>query len=69
MSELFNVEKMEKSIKKAKRRSTWKTVLITVVVLGVVSIVGVIANRQLTYQFEQPVAQSFYHFRSNYWCQ
>lgn len=62
MSELFDVGKMEQSINKAKRRSTWKTVLITVTVLTIGGIVGVFLNRTVTPLMEQPIADSFHLF-------
>ncbi len=55
MDDIFDVNKMEKSIKKAKRRASWKTILITIVVLVVIIIVGTIANRNINYRLEGPV--------------
>ncbi|HHW39366.1 MAG TPA: hypothetical protein GXX18_19475 [Bacillales bacterium] len=53
--DIFDVNKMEKTIKKAKRRANWKIVLISVIVLIVVIIVGSILNRSITYKLETPV--------------
>ncbi|WP_431029843.1 anti sigma factor C-terminal domain-containing protein [Lysinibacillus sp. LZ02] len=53
--DIFDIKKMEKTIKKAKRRANWKTVLITIIVLVVVIIVGTIMNRNINYKLERPV--------------
>ena len=58
MDEIFDVTKMEKTIKKAKRRANWKIVLITFGVLIIVLVVGMIANREITYSLESPVLSS-----------
>lgn len=62
MSELFDLDKMEKSIKHAKRRSSWKTVLITIGVLAIIGIGSVLINRTVTPLLEQPIRDSFYLF-------
>ena len=64
MGELFDVSKMERSIKKAKRRSTWKTVFITFAVIVVVGIGSVVVNRIVTPLLEFSVADSFYYFNN-----
>ncbi|MEC2074459.1 anti sigma factor C-terminal domain-containing protein [Alkalihalophilus marmarensis] len=56
--DIFDVKKMEKTIKKAKRRANWKTVLITVMVLFVIIIAGSIINRNITDKLEMPVQLS-----------
>lgn len=48
IDDLFDVNKMKKTIKKAKWRANWKTVLITIIVLFVLTIVGTIANQKIT---------------------
>ncbi|NEU30345.1 hypothetical protein GN156_06070 [bacterium LRH843] len=53
--DIFDVKKMEKTIKKAKRRANWKTALITIIVLIIVIIVGMIVNRDINYNLETPV--------------
>lgn len=55
IDDIFDVKKMEKTIKKAKRRANWKTVLITMIVLIVIIIAGSIMNRNITYKLETPV--------------
>lgn len=62
MEELFNVEKMEKSIGKAKRRSTWKMIFISVAVIFILGIVGLLANRVITPKIALPIEVSFQHF-------
>ena len=47
---------MEKTIKQAKRRSTWRTVLITIIVLAVTVIGGSMVNKAVT-RFMQSQAQ------------
>ncbi|MGN7479033.1 anti sigma factor C-terminal domain-containing protein [Solibacillus silvestris] len=64
MGELFNIKKMEKSINRAKRRSTWKTVLITVIVLFAALIVGFVANSKLIPVLAYPIEDSFHHFQT-----
>ncbi|MFJ8261141.1 anti sigma factor C-terminal domain-containing protein [Rummeliibacillus sp. NPDC094406] len=58
IDDIFDVTKMEKTIKKAKRRANWKTVLITLIVLIVVTVIGMIANREINYRLEMPVLES-----------
>jgi len=58
IDDLFDIKKMEKSIKKAKRRASWKSVFITVAVLIILIIVGTIANRNITNQLEGPILNS-----------
>lgn len=58
IDDIFDMKKMEKTIKKAKRRASWKTILITVAVLVIVIIVGTIANRTITYRLESPIQLS-----------
>ncbi|MFF5995407.1 anti sigma factor C-terminal domain-containing protein [Lysinibacillus sp. KU-BSD001] len=53
--DIFDIKKMEKTIRKAKRRANWKTVLVTLIVLVVVMIVGTIMNRNINYKLERPV--------------
>ncbi|MCM3709543.1 anti sigma factor C-terminal domain-containing protein [Sporosarcina luteola] len=53
--DIFDVEKMEKTIKKAKRLANWKTVLMTIIVLIIATIAGTILNRSITYKLEKPV--------------
>ncbi len=55
MDDIFDVNKMGKTIKKAKRRANWKTVLITIIVLFFIFIAGSIMNRNITDKFETPV--------------
>ncbi|MGG0655414.1 anti sigma factor C-terminal domain-containing protein [Rummeliibacillus pycnus] len=55
IDEVFDITKMEKTIKRAKRRANWKTVLITLIVLIVVAVVGLIGNREINYWLETPV--------------
>lgn len=55
IDDIFDVNKMGKTIKKAKRRANWKTVLISIIVLIVVMIVGSIINRSITYKLETPI--------------
>lgn len=62
VEELFNLEKMEKSIGKAKHRSTWKMIFISVAVLLTLGIGGVVANRSITQKLASPVESSFQHF-------
>ena len=54
IDDLFDVNKMEKSIKKAKWRANWKTVFITIIVLFVLTIAGTIANQKITEALEKP---------------
>ncbi|MFJ7952997.1 anti sigma factor C-terminal domain-containing protein [Lysinibacillus sp. NPDC096418] len=63
MEDLFNKEKMEKTIKKAKRCGTWKTVLITFTVLVVTVISGLMINNSVRRNLEMPVRLSFEHFQ------
>lgn len=56
------MKKMEKTIKKAKRRASWKTILITIAVLVIVIIVGAIANRSIVYRLEAPIQISATEF-------
>lgn len=63
MGELFNIEKMEKSIGKAKRRSTWKMIAISAGVLMIVSIGSYFVNRTITPKLESPIANSFANFK------
>lgn len=58
IDDIFDVTKMEKTIKKAKRRANWKTVFITLIVLIVVAVVGLIGNREINYWLEMPVLES-----------
>lgn len=58
LDHLFDMEKMEKTIKKAKRRANWKTVLITVVVIAALVVVGYIANQKITQVLEGPISIS-----------
>ncbi|MER2107904.1 MAG: anti sigma factor C-terminal domain-containing protein [Solibacillus sp.] len=62
MSDLLDLTKMEKSIKKAKRRSMWKPVVVTIGLLLLFIIVFFFANRTITHQLEQPTADSYWHF-------
>lgn len=63
MGELFNIEKMEKSIGKAKRRSTWKMIAISAGVLMILSVGGYFANRTITPKLESPITESFTYFK------
>ncbi|WP_413366935.1 anti sigma factor C-terminal domain-containing protein [Lysinibacillus sp. 3P01SB] len=58
MDDLFNVEKMERTIKKAKRRATWKTVLITMLVLTFIVVFIALANPKATGVMEGKVTDS-----------
>ncbi|ATP40489.1 hypothetical protein CSE16_10760 [Solibacillus sp. R5-41] len=63
IDDLFDVNKMEKTIRKAKWKSNWKMVMISSIVLIVVIIVGSILNRFITQKLENPVqfsASGFY---------
>lgn len=63
IEDLFDVNKMEKTIRKAKRRANWRIVMISIIVLIVVIIVGSILNRIITHKLETPVqfsANGFY---------
>ncbi|MBD8034324.1 anti sigma factor C-terminal domain-containing protein [Solibacillus merdavium] len=62
MGELFNIEKMKKSISKAKRRSTWKTVLISMIVIVVVLFSSILANGFITPLLASPVQNAFYQY-------
>lgn len=62
IDDIFDVKKMEKTIKKAKRRANWKMVLITVVISFVIILVGTIVNRDINYKLEGPVQISFSGF-------
>lgn len=64
MGELFNIEKMEKSIGKAKRRSTWKMIAISAGVIMILGVGGYFANRIITPNLEFPIADSFANFKS-----
>lgn len=64
MDELFDVKKMEKSIKKAKRRSTWKTIIITIIALLVLTFFGYLANNKITQVSTFPIEDSFNHFQT-----
>ena len=58
IDDIFDVKKMEKTIKKAKRRSNWKVILITMSVLLFVIIAGSIMNRTINYKLETPIQLS-----------
>lgn len=58
LDHLFDMEKMEKTIKNAKRRANWKTVLITVFVIAALVVVGYIANQKITRGLEGPISIS-----------
>ena len=62
MGELFNIEKMEQSISKAKRRSTWKTVFISTIVFVVVLFSSILANGFITPLLASPVQNAFYQY-------
>lgn len=62
MEELFNVEKMAKSIGKAKRRSTWKMIFISIAVILILGIGGFVANRVITPKLASPIRESFEYF-------
>lgn len=62
MSDLLDLTKMEQSIKKAKRRSMWKPVVLTMGLLLLFIIVFFFANRTITHKLEQPIANSYWHF-------
>ncbi|MGE7667297.1 anti sigma factor C-terminal domain-containing protein [Ureibacillus composti] len=55
MDDLFDIKKMEKTIKKAKRRASWKMIVMTIAVLVILIIIGSIANRSITYRLETPI--------------
>ncbi|KGR84414.1 anti sigma factor C-terminal domain-containing protein [Lysinibacillus odysseyi] len=56
--DLFNIEKMERTIKKAKRRATWKMVLIAILVLTFIVVFIAFANPKLTGVIEGQVTSS-----------
>jgi len=62
MEELFNVEKIEKSIGKAKRHSTWRMIFISVAVILTLGIGGAVANHVITPRLAFPIEESFMHF-------
>ena len=64
MEDLFDVKKMEKSITKAKRRSTWKTVFITVIVIITLIFGGYLVNGKITQTLALPIEVSFMHFQT-----
>ncbi|MGE7674503.1 anti sigma factor C-terminal domain-containing protein [Lysinibacillus sp. NPDC094403] len=60
MDNLFNTEKMTKTMKKAQRCATWKTIFITFCVLIVTLSVGKIANDAITRFLQSQAQNSFY---------
>ena len=58
MEELFNKEKMEKTIKKAKRQSLWKTVFLTTGILLIIGICGSFLNENITLYFQSVVSNA-----------
>lgn len=60
---LFDIDKMEQSIKKAKRRTNWKIAFITVIVVFLVIIVGFLANFKFVQRAERPIENSFFSFQ------
>ncbi|MFJ6208721.1 anti sigma factor C-terminal domain-containing protein [Lysinibacillus sp. NPDC092081] len=60
MDNLFNTEKMTKTMKKAQRCATWKTIIITFCVIIVTSFAGKIANDVIT-GFLQSHAQNYFY--------
>ncbi|MGY3188390.1 anti sigma factor C-terminal domain-containing protein [Lysinibacillus sp. TE18511] len=60
MDNLFNTEQMTKTMKKAQRRATWKTIFITFCVLIVTLSAGKIANDAITRFLQSHAQDSFY---------
>lgn len=60
MDNLFNTEKMTKTMKKAQRCATWKTIFITFCVLIVTLSAGKIANDAITRFLQSHAQNSFY---------
>ncbi|MGE7693866.1 anti sigma factor C-terminal domain-containing protein [Lysinibacillus sp. NPDC094177] len=60
MDNLFNTEKMTKTMKKAQRCATWKTIFITFCVLIVTLSVGKLANDAITRFLQSQAQNSFY---------
>lgn len=58
LDNLFNINKMEKSVKKAKRKANGKIVFITLIVLCSVTIVVALLNSKMTMYFESKVRES-----------
>lgn len=59
---LFDVKKMEKVIKKAKRKASWKMVVITIVVIMFLLLIGTIFNRTMTDKLQRPIYISLTSF-------
>lgn len=64
MEDLFDVKKMEKSIGKAKRRSTWKTVFISISAFFVLYIGGLTLNSFITPLLASPIQDGFVHYNN-----
>jgi hypothetical protein len=60
MDNLFNTEQMTKTMKKAQRRATWKTIFITFCVLIVTLSAGKIANDAITRFLQSHAQNSFF---------
>ncbi|MFJ8460526.1 anti sigma factor C-terminal domain-containing protein [Lysinibacillus xylanilyticus] len=60
MDNLFNTDQMKKTMKKAQRRATWKTIFITFCVLIVTLSAGKIANDAITRFLQSHAQNSFY---------
>lgn len=60
--ELFDVQKMQKTIKSAKRRANLKTIFITSIVIIAFIIVVISINRPLTRVLESPIYNSIIRF-------
>ena len=62
--ELFDVNKMEKSLKKAQRKSILKTIMISVSVILLLGVISVFVNRLVVNKTEQPIQISFDAFQT-----
>lgn len=60
MDNLFNTDQMKKTMKKAQRRATWKTIFITFCVIIVTLPAGKIANDAITRFLQSHAQDSFY---------